>query len=281
MKQFFRRGVIIIAMFAFLLLGCKPMHTSQIPIDELAKLDKYVVAIGLKAQKKDKTGKIKEVKVVLGAGVLVKRYERKILVTAKHVVFANGGKGDVIPNLWIWGKRIDGSDFGYSYEKHYQGPWEKVEWIKHNDDEIDIAASIIGTKSGIDIVEFLSYDEYKYVPEATKGEDIYYLGFPIAIYNLLERDHVDVSTPVLRKGMVALNEKEERYFYIDAQVAGGNSGGPVFKLKKNGTPKLLGIVKGFLRFENEKKIFHSGLGVVYEADCIEEILTSTKFKGTK
>jgi S1-C subfamily serine protease len=282
MKQFFRQGVIIIAMFTFLLLGCKSGYTFQIPTDELTKLDKYVVAIGLKFWKTDtSSGKSKVVKVVLGAGVLVKKYERKILVTAKHVVFDNNGKGPLIPHLYIWGKKIDGNDFEYSLQKDVKGIWEKVEWIKHSDDEIDIVATIITTSDKKDIVEFLPFEEYKYVSEAKKGEDIYYLGFPIAHYNLFHRDHVNVSTPVLRKGMVALNEKEERYFYIDAPVAGGNSGGPVFKLDENGNPKLLGIVYRYLPFEKGKHIVHTGLGAVYAADCIEEILESEAFKGTK
>ncbi len=282
MKQFFRQGVIIIAMFAFLLLGCKSMHIFQIPIYELTKLDKYVVAIGAYRDVKNKnTGIITRKKKVFGAGVLVKKYKRKILVTAKHLVFANKGEGPVISDLYIWGKKIDGSDFEYSYEKHYKEKWTKVEWIKHPDDEIDIAASIIETESGVDIVEFLPFDEYKYVSEAKKGENIYYLGFPNATYNFLAKSHVNVGNPVLRKGMVAVNEKEERYFYIDAVVAKGNSGGPVFKLEKNGNPKLLGIVQSLLIFEDNKEFIHSGLGMVYAADCIEEILESEAFKRTK
>lgn len=281
MKQHFRQGAIIIAMFAlFLLLGCKPINTFQIPIDKLGELDKYVVAIGKYETNKNNIKK----KKVYGAGVLVKKYKRRILVTAKHVVFDNNGKGAAITDLYIWGKKNDGSDFEYSYEKDYKGPWEKVEWIKHNDDEIDIAASVIGTKDGVDIVEFLPFDEYKYVSEAKKGEDVYYLGFPVDSYNFSERDHVNVSTPVLRRGMVALNEKEERYFYIDAVVAPANSGGPVFKLDENGHPKLLGIVTeqllSILPSGKNKYIIHTGLGIIYEAVCIDEILNSSKFKET-
>ncbi len=81
--------------------------------------------------------------------------------------------------------------------------------------------------------------------------------------------------------MIALTEKGNKdFFYMDAVVAGGNSGGPVFSLE-NGDSKLLGIVAEFRRFTSgDSKQFHSGLGKVYSADCIKQLLGSSEFQKT-
>ena len=291
-KNYLKLGVIIIAMLAFFSLVAKPIYAAEVAIDKYSKFDKYVVAIGTKSffwldekgqpVNTNTTGKNVIIKTVFGAGVLVDEYERKILVTAKHVVFDD--KGEEKPNLWIWGNKIDGKEFEYPYQM-FPDAWHNVKWVKHTDDNVDIVASVIGTigkkeaygKKNIveDLVDFVKLEEFKEISKLKKGDDIFYLGFP----NRLGADYG--SNPVLRKGMVALTEKGNKdFFYMDAVVATGNSGGPVFSLE-NGNSKLLGIVAEFRRFiSRDSKQFHSGLGKVYSADCIKELLKSSEFQKT-
>ena len=167
MKQFFRQGVIIIVMLALLLLVAKPIYTAEVSIDILEKLNKYVVAIGIKRyvlinEKGDRvlentTGRTEQRRFVLGAGVLVKDFSgkvvRNVLVTAKHVVFENKGYGKAIPDLYIWGNKKDGGEFEYPYLRS-QETWPNVKWVKHSDPKVDVAISIIGF-SDEDLIDFV------------------------------------------------------------------------------------------------------------------------------
>lgn len=289
MKKSFIWGIVMIMLLASCLLMTKPIYADTDTatlntalalekLDKYSKFDKYVVAIGAKEYvlidkdgkhvPSNTTGTARIIRKVYGAGVLIKKYKRRILVTAKHVVFANDGKGPVKPDLWIWGNKINGKEFEYPYQD-FQGAWHKVKWIKHTDDKVDIAASVIGTAAK-DLVDFVKLEEFKEISNLKKGEEIFYLGFP----NSLGADYG--SNPVLRKGIVALAEKGRDFFYMDAVVTKGNSGGPVFNLEN----ELLGIVTDFKPQLTKKGFLHSGLGRVFSADCIKELLDSPEFQDT-
>jgi V8-like Glu-specific endopeptidase len=284
-KYYIKLGVKIIAILAFFLLVAKPIYAAKISTDTLDKLNKRIVAIGIKRYvlideqgkqvNMNATGNGIQIRLVLGAGVLVKNYldkkVRNILVTAKHVVFTNNGKGPVIPDLYIWGNKKDGGEFEYLY-KLFQKQWPNVKWVKHSDPKVDVTISIIGF-SDEDLIDFVPLKEFKEISNLDEGEDVYYLGFP----NRLGADFG--SNPVLRKGIVALNEKGKKFFYMDAVITKGNSGGPVFK-SENDNSELLGIVTDFEPQWTEKGYFHSGLGRVYSSDCINDILKSAEFKKT-
>ncbi len=286
-KNYLKLGVKIIAMLAFFSLVTKPIYAAEISTDTLDKINKRIVAIGIKRyvliDEKGKhvnmnaTGKGEQIRLVLGAGVLVKNYldkkVRNILVTAKHVIFEDNGHGKAIPDLHIWGNKKDGGEFEYLY-KLFQKKGPNVKWVRHSDPKVDVAISIIGF-SDEDLIDFVQLKEFKEISDLDEGEDVYYLGFP----NRLGADFG--SNPVLRKGMVALTEKGNKdFFYMDAVITKGNSGGPVFK-SENDNSELLGIVAEFRRFTSgDSKQFHSGLGKVYSADCIKQLLGSSEFQKT-
>ena len=284
-KNYLKLGVIIIVMLAFFSLAVKSVYATEVSIDILDKLNNRVVAIGVKRHvlineqgkqvSMNTTGKTEERRFFLGTGVLVKdllgKKARNILVTAKHVVFEDNGYGKAIPDLYIWGNKKDGSEFEYPY-LYFQELWPNVKWIKHFDSKVDIAISIVGF-SDKDLIDFVPLKRFKEIANLNKGENVYYLGFPNGLGAGFG------SNPVLRKGMVALNEKGKKFFYVDAVVTTGNSGGPVFSLE-NKIPKLLGIVTDFRSQRTEHGSFHSGLGRVFSADCIKDILKSPEFKDT-
>ena len=159
-----------------------------------------------------------------------------------------------------------------------QKQYGKIKWIPHRDSDIDIAVSIIGIDPEKEDLTFVTLEGFEKIKDIKIGDDVYYLGYPSGI------GATQGSNPVLRSGMVAHKDKESKLFYIDAVVSGGNSGGPVFLYQKGKPVKLLGIVSAFKEFisgDIEKiKYFHSGLGKVYSADCIKELLESPAFKET-
>jgi S1-C subfamily serine protease len=124
---------------------------------------------------------------------------------------------------------------------------------------------------------FVTDLDFENVSDLKKGDDIFYLGFPLAYGSY------HGSNPMVRKGIVALKEEKDDFFYIDATVAPGNSGGPVFRIgkeSKNEAYTFLGIVSAFRPFERDGFLFHAGMGVVYPVDSIKELLESKEFKAT-
>ncbi len=275
MKQSFRWGVKIIAILAFFLLVAQPIY-AEINVPDFLK--KCVLAIGVTDYNYNESTKEESVKRVFrGTGVLVWD-DRFILVTAKHVVFDDDGK--VVPNLCFWGNKRNGEPFIRSFPE-IQRKYGKIKWVPHPDSGTDVAASIIETDLSKEDLGFVTRKGFTKMKDIEIGDNVYYLGYPSEIGTKHSSKPVIRGNPVLRRGMVAHKEKENNFFHIDAVVAGGNSGGPVFLHQKEKKVKLLGIVIAFPKFiSRDIRIYHSGLGVVFSADSIEELLDSMPFRQT-
>ena len=236
------------------------------------KWDHAVVAIGSKKYRLNEiTGKVETERTLYGAGVLT-RTDRYVLVTARHVVFDLGGTGGVFPGLYFWGNRIDGTEFERSFEEMTKR-WPNLGWVGHPNEQIDIAASVVGLDLKGDRIAFVDLSDFQSAEGVKKGRDIYYLGYPKGLGSYRGSD------PMVRKGIVALRETGASYFYIDATVAPGNSGGPVFVLEGD-APRFIGIVAEFVPFSRGGQYFHAGLGKVYPTDFIRSLIFSDEFKST-
>lgn len=267
-NNYLKRGIKIIAVLAFFLLVTKPIYAIDIP----DYLRKCVLAIGTKNYDYNESTEERSItRVSRGTGVLIWT-DRFILVTAKHVVFENG---KVVPNLCFWGNTRDGKEFMYSFSD-IQKEYKNIKWIPHSDPDIDIAASIIILDLEKEDLSFVSLEEeFKNVTDKEIGNDVYCLGYPSGI------GATKGSNPVLRKGIVAHKDKGSNFFHIDAVVSSGDSGGPVFLYEKKENIRLLGIVSAFRSFvTSDARVYHSGLGIVFSADCIKDILKSPEFKKT-
>jgi len=269
MKQYFRQGIIIIAILVFFSVVAKPIY-SGIRISDEIKLS--LVAIGsMQYMLNEEKGIIEEHRHFRGAGVLV-RAERHILVTAKHVIFDERSKL-LVPNLCYWGNKQNGDEFIHSFaQTKYQYP--NITWVVHESKDIDIALTIVEQVSDEEKMSFIPLDTFGNIDDIEKGDDVCYLGYPFG----LGAEHG--SNPVIRKGMVAHKEKKGKVLYVDAVVTGGNSGGPVFKIEDDGEAKLVGIISGFLPSIRKEGAFHSGLGTVFSSDYIIDILKMKRFKDT-
>ncbi len=275
MKQSFRQVIIIIAMLTFFSLVAKPIY-AEINIPEVLK--RCVLAIGTKDYNyNESTGEGSTKIVFRGTGFLIWD-DRYILVTARHVVFDNDG--EVFPNLCFWGNKINGEPFLRSVSE-IQEKYEKIKWIAapYPDSDVDIAASVVELNISEGNLGVVTRNGFAKMKDIDIGNDIYYLGYPADVGTKHDSEPVLKSNPVLRGGMVA--HKEQDYFYIDAVVTPGNSGGPVFKFDKEAdSVNLIGIVSDFKPFVKEGMPFHSGLGIVFSADSIRELLDSIPFQKT-
>jgi V8-like Glu-specific endopeptidase len=237
-------------------------------------LRKCVIAIGIRDYNYNEHTKEQSVNIIFkGSGVLVFD-ERYILITAKHVVFDKNG--EVFPNLCFWGNKKNGEPFVRSFSE-IQEKYKKIKWVA--DPNNDIAASVVELDISKESLGLVTRDGFAKMKDIDIGNDIYYLGYPAKIGAIHDSKPVVKNEPVLRGGMVALKEKD--YFYIDAVVAGGNSGGPVFLNQKEKPITLLGIVCAFPKFiTKELRVYHTGLGIVFSTDSIGELLDSPEFKST-
>ena len=137
------------------------------------------------------------------------------------------------------------------------------------------------------------------------GEDIYFLGYPYMIgtkegYSINTnigsirsgQYKTDVTTPVLRTGIVSWKSDTNKEFLLDAFSYSGNSGSPVFTKAKFGKPgpDLIGMVIGHLNenleFEDVKNINKSKTktyGNMGLARClwIDDILDVVKIAKSK
>ena len=266
-NNYLKQGARVITALVFFFILAKPIYAIEIP----DYLKKCVLAIGTKDYDYNERTKEQSIKRVFrGTGVLVWT-DRFVLVTAKHVVFENG---KVVPNLCFWGNKRDGKEFMYSFSD-IQEKYKEIKWIPNPDTDIDIAASIVMLNIEKEDLSFVGLGGFKKVTDKEIGNDVYCLGYPSGI------GAKQGSNPVLRKGIVAHKDKGSKFFHIDAVLSGGNSGGPVFLYEKEKELKLLGIVSAFKPFiTSDARVYHSGLGIVYSADCIKEILDSLEFKNT-
>ena len=121
------------------------------------------------------------------------------------------------------------------------------------------------------------------------SNDVFLLGYPISLgMDLVNKKLLDVSKPLLRKGIVAGKNDQNRTVIIDCPVYKGNSGGPVFEidLEEDGSykAKLIGIVTDFIplvekwksslyEYEN-MNLSNSGYGVVVPLDDILSFLNT-------
>jgi len=181
-------------------------------------------------------GKSKEEKdkIKFGTGFIIGRPQKDkpgkskyVLITAAHVLEDFEGPKATI---FLRRQKEDGSYEKIPFEFKIFDDSNKPLWVRHPDNEIDVAAmniaiprkaefSLISTKllgNDIDLEKF----------EIHPGDELFCLGYPLGIQSQLG------GFPILRSGKIAsyplIPIKTVKKFYFDFQVYNGNSGGPVY-----------------------------------------------------
>ena len=221
----------------------------------------------------DRTGKIEKQRRLLGTGVLIFDGRHNIVITARHVILDK--KFNLMPGLIFWSNKKDGKELIESFDPADYGraEWKNIRWVQHGN--ADIAAIIVGIDRLQDDVYFVSMDDFMDVKDLKKGQTVYYLGYPRG----LGAD--SGSDPALRRGMISLKNSSD-YFYIDATAAGGNSGGPVFRIVDS-KPHFIGIVTDFPpSYASEQDFYyHTGVSRLYSTNQIRNLINSREFEATR
>ncbi len=287
-------AIIFISLFSSIQCVAQPAKEAQgigSMKNLLTDLKKTVVFIGDVSEDR----KTNEKKINLyGTGFLVKIQDIYYLITAKHIikdqdsgalkdnemyVFLNAKKGNI--NF----RKIQ------DIKKNF-----KVEWVFHNNPDVDIA-----------IIPWpldLANDDVRVVPDElfTKSDRIFEL---YDIFFLSYQPGIEMTTkigPVFKTGTVSIIN-DDRTFYINASAFPGNSGSPVFlkpspmRFDENnvsvGGSRLdgtfIGIVGNYIAYQEvavsvqtrrPRIVFeeNTGLSKVWPVEFIQEILDSDIFK---
>lgn len=229
-----------------------------------------------------------------GTGVLVNYNQIFILITCKHIAL-NPQTNEEYKGLIV---TLNTSD-GQIARKSVSAIQEqfKLRWFYHSNESIDLAVSPIALEEGKDDFKLISLDLFEKFLNIPLGEDVFFLGYPLG----LGAANVSKLSPLIRSGMVAL-KNSDKSFLIDANVYPGSSGSPVFykptlAQKDKGSVaignmramKFIGIVNSNISTVEEaisrktgrvRTVFeeNSGLGTVFSATLIEEILETEEFK---
>jgi hypothetical protein len=87
--------------------------------------------------------------------------------------------------------------------------------------------------------------------EINVGDEMIMVGYPKSL-GLKQIPQYDFNRPLLRKGIIAGKDSNRKNIIIDCPSYGGNSGGAIFEIIKDGLAsefKLIGIVSAFIPLE--------------------------------
>jgi hypothetical protein len=151
----------------------------------------------------------------VGTGFLVSTPNNHIaLVTAKHVVFADHGKGSLHADLAY---RLNNKEKTSSLIQDGDATrLSKTGWIKS--EKLDIACRLIGRRKTTEYVT-IPYSIFLPAKQLQAGAPLFIIGFPLGMRS------EKYATPVVRRGIVA--RPDPNNIIVDGFVFPGNSGGPV------------------------------------------------------
>ncbi|MEE9282708.1 MAG: serine protease [Nitrososphaerales archaeon] len=214
-----------------------------------------------------------------GTGFLVLHDRVFLIVTAKHVV-VDRDTGIERANPTV---HLNNQTGGLSSRPFSSLP-RTIRWNFHEDQNVDLAVSVIGLDPTIDDFRLFPSEMFMNVAEVGQGDDVFFLGFPLG-EGAIESRRSQLK-PILRAGTVSL--VEERRLLVEASVYEGSSGSPVFlkpspfTLTENAislrrqSARLVGVATGYIGYEGQ----NTNLAKVFSADRVGEIIRSPDFQPT-
>jgi len=227
-------------------------------------------------------------------GFLVSVESVYYLLTAKHVVI-NERTGRIQDDgMHVFFNQLDGTIGSRSIEEIKQN--YKLNWIFHENPEVDIALIPFGLNYETDDVKVLPDQMFLSAKDIVELYDVFFISYQPGI------EPVSKILPVFRGGIVS-TINEDRSFYIDAFAFPGNSGSPVFlkpsAVRTDGKNiligedpygyKFIGIIGEYIPYQemaistktNRPRIIfeeNTGLSKVWSVEHIGEIFESRTFK---
>lgn len=219
------------------------------------------------------------------------------LITAKHVIKDKRAEGLKSGEVFIFFNSNSGTLSLRSltrFKEEYN-----VDWLFHQNPEVDIAIIPFGVDLAADDVRVLSEGLFYPAKEITELFEVFFLSYQPGI------EAIKKVSPIVRGGMVSIIN-EDKTFYIDGFAFPGNSGSPVFlkfsplavdkegeayflNLREGLGIKLVGIMGEYLSYQEvavstqtgrARMVFeeNTGLSKVWPVDYINEITNSAVFK---
>ena len=151
----------------------------------------------------------------IGTGFLLETPSKHIaLVTAKHVVYENEGKGPLLQNIAYRLNRTDGKSI--LMPDMVATEQLKSGWFRSETN--DVACRLIVRE---DISDFVTIPYSLFLPtqQMESGAPLFIIGFPLG----LRSDQY--ATPIVRRASIARVDRD--MLIVDGFVFPGNSGGPV------------------------------------------------------
>lgn len=174
-----------------------------------------------------------------------------------------------------------------------------MQWIFHNDDNVDIALIPFATNKELDDYTSFGIENFITTEDLYETYEVVFVSYQ---KNISQRNNL---SPIFRTGMIS-TINIDKTFYIDGDAFPGNSGSPVFlktsllRYSKEGKAstnlgsdtlawKIIGIVSGYEYQSRPAKsdqpmaqnIFfeeNTGLTKIWSVDYLNEIIESTKFQ---
>lgn len=198
------------------------------------------------------------------------------VVTAKHVIQNNDGSF-IDENTVVAYNQKNGIVGGRKIKDLKSS--DKVDWIIHDDPDVDLAIlpiRLVGENDDVILIpEFMFLNS----EEIFETEDVIHVSYQPGVFLL------NKISPVIRGGIISRIIPESP-FYIDGFAFPGNSGSPVFlkpKLNENGIitvnkttrgAKLIGVISSSLNWNKD----NTGLSMVFPINFLKEIINSEKFQ---
>ncbi len=242
--------------------------------------------------------------VGIGTGMLLSESNRVFLVTAAHVVFNMDSTNRLellnpfatltVYDRWLTNVVRITMDFGTlrneGHVRRHPSHDVAVIWVGERRESTNAAGGIAlyhcatSRKDGLQIVTFGSTVCTR-LKDIQCGADVYILGYPTELLNNLTRREVDISRPLIRRGIVSQLNQITGKVIIDSGVYGGNSGGPTFVVEHVGLGvtsfKLAGLITQFVPVFTRTApqigvtnncLVNSGYGVVEPIDYALELM---------
>ncbi|OGI66828.1 hypothetical protein A2823_01165 [Candidatus Nomurabacteria bacterium RIFCSPHIGHO2_01_FULL_41_91] len=207
-----------------------------------------------------------------GSGFLIS-YENNIyLVTAKHVVYQ---QDNITKNYVLFGDKLKITCYTFleQLSPHIPRVYE-IEVTKilldnnlKSHPTADIVVIKLGSKDdksvlsfvpGISVIQNAEGALVHYLMDGSRKfddleitNDVFVLGYPVSL-STSEMKQINYDAPLVRKGIIAGKNYENKTIVLDCPVYGGNSGGMVLEMNSEKSKiHLIGVVVQFIPFVDQ------------------------------
>ncbi|MEI7776988.1 MAG: trypsin-like peptidase domain-containing protein [bacterium] len=210
-----------------------------------------------------------------GSGFLISFNSNIYLVTAKHVLYQQDGATKIF-SLYGDNLRITCYTFLEKQSQHDPIIYEvDLKIISSNNNlKFHPTADIVIIKLGVlDEKALLNYipgiskiqessgavvhysmDLSRKFDEIEITNNVFVLGYPVSL-STVEMKQINYDTPLVRKGIIAGKNYDNKTVILDCPVYGGNSGGMVLEINQDNAGKvsihLIGVVVQFIPFVDQ------------------------------